>query len=182
MPNFTFIKNYEIEDIKQTVMSVDESIWLSSTDPFRITSDSPHRETQSLTLSYVPIDWTPEMRYNMIIVNHIDLRIWEIIQDLESIMDGKVGRSFLIKLPPHKQVYRHVDAGFYLKHVRRMHVPILSHPDVLFHVGDESINMKEGECYEIDNTKPHSVDNNSDVPRVHLLVDVIPNTYLETIK
>ena len=39
--------------------------------------------------------------------------------------------------------------------------------------------MATGECWEINNTRLHSVENNSDIDRVHLLIDIMPNKYLE---
>jgi aspartyl/asparaginyl beta-hydroxylase (cupin superfamily) len=38
--------------------------------------------------------------------------------------------------------------------------------------------MKEGECWEINNNKIHRVANNSEMDRIHLTIDIIPNQYL----
>ena len=48
-------------------------------------------------------------------------------------------------------------------------------------VNGETVNMKEGECWEINNQRPHSVLNDSDIDRVHLLVDIFPGTNKSTI-
>jgi hypothetical protein len=45
----------------------------------------------------------------------------------------------------------------------------------IFEVDNEEINMKMGEIWEIDNfNKEHSVVNNGDMDRIHLIVDWEP--------
>jgi aspartyl/asparaginyl beta-hydroxylase (cupin superfamily) len=61
---------------------------------------------------------------------------------------------------------------------RRNHVPIITSGNVIFGVGSERVNMQIGECWEINNYRFHWVDNNSDIDRVHLLVDIMPNEEL----
>ena len=39
---------------------------------------------------------------------------------------------------------------------------------------DNTINMKEGICYEINNQLPHAAHNNSDLDRIHLIIDIMP--------
>ena len=50
--------------------------------------------------------------------------------------------------------------------------------DVYFYVDDGVLNMLEGECWEINNMKSHEVINNSDEDRIHLMIDIIPNKYI----
>jgi aspartyl/asparaginyl beta-hydroxylase (cupin superfamily) len=38
--------------------------------------------------------------------------------------------------------------------------------------------MQSGECWEINNSRPHLVENNSDIDRIHLLIDIMPNEEL----
>ena len=53
-----------------------------------------------------------------------------------------------------------------------MHIPIITNEKVFFQVGDEIKIFKEGEIWKINNTgKSHSVVNNSNEDRVHLIVD-----------
>lgn len=54
---------------------------------------------------------------------------------------------------------------------------MVTHEDVLFTVLDNTMNMKAGSAYEINNGMPHSVINNSNVDRIHLIVDLLPNEY-----
>jgi aspartyl/asparaginyl beta-hydroxylase (cupin superfamily) len=49
-------------------------------------------------------------------------------------------------------------------------------------VNKETINMLEGNLYEINNTKWHNVKNESSDNRIHLIVDIMPNDYVENIR
>ena len=108
----------------------------------------------------------------------LDIELWQIIKPivnyLESIIGGKMGKVVLINLPGNKEILKHQDSGDYLDIVRRFHIPIITNKNVYFQVGDEVKNMKAGECWEINNSKPHSVKNEGVENRVHLLIDVMP--------
>ncbi|HMQ48360.1 MAG TPA: aspartyl/asparaginyl beta-hydroxylase domain-containing protein [Saprospiraceae bacterium] len=60
----------------------------------------------------------------------------------------------------------------------RIHVPVLTHPTVRFVVNQILIPMREGEVWLADFNLPHSVDNDSPVDRVHLVLDCLPNDWL----
>ena len=61
---------------------------------------------------------------------------------------------------------------FSLKNTFRYHIPLKTNPYVVFTVGGEGRNLKEGEIWEIKNTeKIHSVYNKGFYDRIHLIVD-----------
>jgi aspartyl/asparaginyl beta-hydroxylase (cupin superfamily) len=62
--------------------------------------------------------------------------------------------------------------------VRRCHIPLITNDDIKFTVGDHTMSLKQGECWEINNSKIHEVKNLSNYDRVHILIDIIPNEYL----
>jgi len=94
---------------------------------------------------------------------------------LEQYGQGYFIRINLVKLLAHNNIAEHQDKNFSLAHSHRIHIPIVTNDKVFFNVGDESINMKVGEIIEINNRRFHSVDNQSDEDRVHLIIDfVIP--------
>jgi len=53
----------------------------------------------------------------------------------------------------------------------RIHVPIVTTPDVLFHCGDQKVHMAPGEAWIFDAWKMHKVVNPSGNTRVHLVID-----------
>ena len=82
-------------------------------------------------------------------------------------------RAVMVNLFAGKKVTPHYDSGPAMRLYDRIHFPLVTHPDVIFICGETSMNMKVGNGYIIDNTgKIHGVENNSDVDRIHLIVDV----------
>jgi hypothetical protein len=98
----------------------------------------------------------------------------EIENNLISLLgDGKIEIALLINLPKNKKILPHIDSGneHFFK-TKRIHVPITTNDKCNFIVGDEIVQMKQGEIWEIDNAnKIHSVINNGDTDRIHLLID-----------
>lgn len=60
----------------------------------------------------------------------------------------------------------------------RLHIPLLSPADVEFLVDGLQVPMKPGECWFIDLSRPHRVDNPGPGARVHLVLDCEPNAWL----
>jgi hypothetical protein len=88
--------------------------------------------------------------------------------------DGYIFRAIIVNLPAHKSIPPHVDSGESLEVPRRIHIPIITNPDCYFTVGEISKQMKEGEIWEINNDKKkHSVVNDGDTDRIHLIVDFL---------
>lgn len=182
--NFIFFKEFDVESFKQTCMLLKEE-WL--VDQSRQNMQYPERRNPHLyTNTYIVQDhslqWNVGEKFTPIIKDQsIMSEIRSIISDLEQRMCGKAARVLLIKLDANKNVTEHTDSGDYLNTVRRFHIPIITNDNVFYTVNGEKINMKQGECWEINNRKPHSVDNNSNEDRVHLLIDIMPEPEFRTI-
>ena len=91
-----------------------------------------------------------------------------------------MGKVTLIKLLDNKNVLPHRDYGDYLGFVRRFHIPIVTNKDVLFGIETTLQHMAVGECWEINNSKIHFVKNNSNETRIHLLIDIMPNSIINS--
>ena len=65
------------------------------------------------------------------------------------------------------------DEAFSLVHAHRVHVPIATNPGLRLTVGRESLNVPEGEIYEINNRRVFSVRNEGDTTAVHLVLDYV---------
>ena len=90
--------------------------------------------------------------------------------------DGYVIRINLVKLDASGgDIDAHVDNLFTLSHSHRIHIPIITNDEVKFFISDEVKNLKAGEIWEINNREMHSVVNDGDNCRVHMIIDwVIP--------
>ena len=58
-------------------------------------------------------------------------------------------------------------------------MPIITHNDVIFLINNQRVYWTPGNIYYGDFSFPHSVINNSNINRIHLVIDVINNNQLE---
>jgi len=89
---------------------------------------------------------------------------------------GEIYKIIIVKLAPHSHIKSHDDVGFWLEIPHRVHIPIVSNPDIKFGCGQSEIYMKPGDLYEINNQQMHYVKNDTDQHRIHIIVDVIENS------
>lgn len=60
----------------------------------------------------------------------------------------------------------------------RLHIAVVTDPDVVFCVNGERIVMAPGECWYIDASRPHSVEHRGTRDRIHLVADCVVNGWL----
>ena len=100
-------------------------------------------------------------------------------------------RVRFMKLVAGKVIGKHsdkIDKDIESGNIVRIHVPIRTNKDVIFtlyenardKIGNEH-NLKTGHFYYTDVSKPHAVRNNSNVDRIHLVVDCHANSALRTL-
>lgn len=107
----------------------------------------------------------------------------KIIYDfLEENFDGRVIRCEIINMAANSRIRDHKDRSDVLYLSRRFHMPLKTNPLCFFTVHGQTINMLEGNLYEINNIKWHNVKNISSENRIHLIIDVMPNLYTENIR
>jgi hypothetical protein len=171
--NFKLHKIFDISEIENKIRLFN-SEWLIDTS--RQNMYVPHKNTNT----YFLIEHSNHWQYGDMYMPQfkcLDKELWEsvkpIVKYLESIIDGKMGKVVLINLPSGKDILEHQDKGDYLDIVRRFHIPIITNENVWFKVEDEVKNMKAGECWEINNSKPHSVKNEGIENRIHLMIDIM---------
>ena len=87
-----------------------------------------------------------------------------------------------LKLAPGSMIKEHrdYDLGF-AEGQLRVHIPICTNPDVDFFIDAHRIDMKEGECWYLDLSLPHWVENRGSTDRVHLVIDCELNEWLRDI-
>lgn len=61
----------------------------------------------------------------------------------------------------------------------RIHIPVITDPQVKFFLEEEQIPMQEGSCWYLNLSLQHSVNNESNIDRVHLVIDGIVNDWLK---
>ncbi|MEX2100725.1 MAG: TIGR03032 family protein [Acidimicrobiia bacterium] len=93
-------------------------------------------------------------------------------------LDTVVGRSRLMRIEEEGELVAHVDTNYYWRDHIRVHVPVLTTPEVEFVCDDESVHMAAGEVWVFDTWRRHRVRNPAAVPRIHLVVDTVGSASL----
>lgn len=101
--------------------------------------------------------------------------IFDLIKSIrEKLGDVEAKQAMLTRLRAGVEIKRHKDVGPITKKTHRIHVPVITNEDCIFTISDEKRNLQAGQIWLIDNTdRFHSVINNGNIDRVHLIVDVI---------
>jgi hypothetical protein len=63
----------------------------------------------------------------------------------------------------------------------RLHVPVITNPDVEFILAGKRIEMREGECWYLNFNLLHSVANRGNTDRIHLVIDCVVNEWLRKV-
>jgi hypothetical protein len=80
-------------------------------------------------------------------------------------------RARLLRLAAGATVPEHADINYHWYNRVRLHIPIVTRPEVRFYCGDQSVHMAAGEAWIFDNWRLHRVENFTPDERVHLVAD-----------
>jgi hypothetical protein len=125
-------------------------------------------------LPLIAMDGDPdndEVRGRMLPTPHLDKLPYlrEVLGSLQAVF----GRSRLMRLSGQAEVTPHVDVDYYWRDHMRVHVPIVTQPEVSFYCGGQRIHMAAGECWIFDTWRMHKVINSADRARIHLVADTV---------
>lgn len=172
MENFKYIGKIKIKSFRDKINNFDNKLWDDFT--FRQKTFEVHKETKT-----IPLIFDTDFRLN----NPTYLSEYNTFKNEFKIIENKLtkiyGKGFIIRailvlLKSNSKINKHIDSGKSLSICHRIHVPIITHENVLFEINNEIKNLKAGEMWEINNSeKIHSVINNSNINRIHLIVDWI---------
>jgi aspartyl/asparaginyl beta-hydroxylase len=85
----------------------------------------------------------------------------------------------ILFLPPGGHIKDHFDFHTSFQFgLLRLHIPIVTHPDVAFIIDGQRMNWKAGELWYGDFSRVHSVQNDSQIVRIHMVIDVQINDFL----
>ena len=155
-------------------------LWNEHTLRTQYTSTS-HREVSDILLRFhdlkeLPIHlWENEVFNGNSFTDYPAMKILRsirpIMNTIHYLVEGEgFGKAMVTKLPPGGSIDWHTDEGDTAKQYDRFHVVLQE--GGLFFCGDETIIMKNQEVWWFDNQAPHSVDNDSDHDRIHLILDI----------
>jgi hypothetical protein len=79
-------------------------------------------------------------------------------------------------IQPHRDPKTALEDG-----ITRLHIPIQTHPEVLFHIDGEAVHFSAGHTWYLNASCEHAVVNPSPWARVHLMMDCVTNPWLESV-
>lgn len=91
----------------------------------------------------------------------------DIVEAAAKEVGGTPYNILLSRVVPGQVIERHTDKAY----TKRVHVPLQTNPKAYF-ITDEPLHMQLGKVYVVDPSKPHSVVNEGDTDRIHLMFDV----------
>jgi len=100
------------------------------------------------------------------------------IMEIMAELGGVWGRSRLMGLAAGAEVPQHIDSHYYWRTHTRIHIPVITNPQVEFTCGGETVHMKPGECWVFDSFRRHEVHNRGPNHRVHLVLDTVGGGHL----
>jgi hypothetical protein len=81
-------------------------------------------------------------------------------------------KVMLARLAAGYGIDRHTDGAGSNLYTHKIHIPLQTSEKAIFVVGDDAFHLREGIAYEVNNLRPHSVMNNGDLDRIHLIFEV----------
>jgi hypothetical protein len=98
--------------------------------------------------------------------------VFELMKTVQGVFLGMVHIS---RLAPGGVIVPHQDhCGEYSENVwnYRYHIPLSGTSGMLFRCEDEEVEMLTGEVWTFSHRNTHSVENRTDLPRIHLMIDI----------
>lgn len=173
--NFRLLETVDITALKDTVAAQTEADWNAST--WRQERFQVHKYTQTIELIFdrnLPKD--APTRHDKYFSLNCDALLAPLIDQMAMRYNepGYLIRAIFARLSPQGIINRHSDIGPMFANAHRIHLPIVTSDKVVFEVGGETLTMKPGEMWEINNLREHFVENGGAENRVHLIMDWAP--------
>jgi len=174
--NYKLLGNCNVTNLKNKIDKLTEQDWLEH--QLRQNLFEVHKHTNTLEILW-DIDSLNNNTVGKVHNNFFKLNIETFLKNIEPLYKNYYGSGYFIrvlitKLKSNLIISPHIDKGNSLKDCKRTHIPIKTHPNCIFTIGGETKHLKEGEIWEINNfQKEHSVENNSNEDRIHMILDYI---------
>lgn len=138
---------------------------------------SPHHDTECIWLRG-PRDITLDTVFNELravdypSMHELAQAVYPLVAPvLREIGSTQLGRVLIVKLKPGGVIDPHEDTGRYAKAYSRFHLVLTSAPGNTFTCDNQTVHMQPGELWWFNHRGEHSVRNDSDTDRIHLIFD-----------
>ena len=169
-----YLGTVDIARLKQAVLTIPKSVWDEED------AKKPNR--------FDTLDKTRHIIFRMVSSNFLDWRgsedrpLWSQWRSLlEPILEtatapygyarGAFPRVMLARMAPGGVIRPHFDLNLAAKWPHKIHVPLLTNPNVTFFVNQVPHHFAEGEAVEVNNMGPHAVRNEGSTDQIHLIFE-----------
>lgn len=159
----------EFDELCAAVLSFSEQDWV---EYINRKSGIAAENSQTIPLLYDPRQSAviEHARYQQF-KHHIE-RVYEITA--QHLRCSAIRQAMFARMMPHTNIPKHRDKGPMTAKCHRVHVPVLTNSQCIFSVDTETRHLPKGTIWVIDNVgKYHSVSNEGDVARIHLIIDIL---------
>ncbi|MDN5924750.1 MAG: aspartyl/asparaginyl beta-hydroxylase domain-containing protein, partial [Xanthomonadales bacterium] len=81
-----------------------------------------------------------------------------------------IGRTRLMRIVGDGDVQAHADISYYWWERVRIHIPLVTTPEVRFYCAEQAVHMVAGTCWIFDTWSEHRVRNHQPLARIHLVI------------
>ncbi|MDN3653151.1 aspartyl/asparaginyl beta-hydroxylase domain-containing protein [Thalassotalea ponticola] len=153
--------SFDVERLQQEVLQLDETFWQAHHEGFK----------GNIAVPLLSVNGSVNNDFKGPIKETQALQQLPYIRQVLASFNQVFGRSRLMALEPGCQVPEHTDINYHWYNRVRIHIPIVTTEQVIFYCADKQVHMGAGECWIFDSWKQHKVVNNSNVRRIHLVID-----------
>jgi len=183
--DFKSLGEVDVTKLRQAVSSISDARWIDD-EKRQQTYENIHQHTQTIGLIY-----DDDMRHTDVTVHPAYRDFEELVKPIEEhvsafyetqgyhVIESRrnqqpyFARIILVRLKVGGFISKHKDGSATMRRCHRIHLPIITNPEVAFDVGESSMGMAEGELWEINNRREHAVANHGEEDRVHLIFDYV---------
>ena len=175
MSNFTQVGEFDPTSALQDISRVPFWNWLTLRKQF---PTSEHRQVDDIILRFAPIDRPLTQEAVFEGMENVNYFTWYAMPGIACLVEEfakgrQIGRVLVAALRPGGRIKAHRDEGAYSDAHTRTHFALTSSPECLFTCGSETISMPSGTVWEFNHHEVHSVINDSDEPRIHIIADYL---------
>ena len=168
---FNHLGTADIDALIQRVKSIPESLWNSENE------DKPNtfarlNDTRHIIFRYINADNVFDFH---------EFPLWDEWKDvLLPIMEQaakslgykkyRFPRAMFAWLPAGGEISGHSD-GNASHYIHKIHVPLITNLETIFHVGTQAKHLPKGEIVEVNNKRTHSIKNDGDQDRIHFIFE-----------
>ena len=163
----------EIGALKNAVLALPDRVWLAENEA------KPNRfgaldATQHIIFRFVSnfIDWRSS--YEKPLWSEWKPLLEPVLTQATaaySYQRGAFPRVMLARMAPGGVIHPHRDQNPAAKWPHKVHVPLMTNPDVTFFVDGTGYHLAEGEAVEVNNMGLHAVENRGTSDRIHLIFE-----------